>query len=464
MDRKTKLSLAEATVLLAAIPVLIYANSSGPDPGLAGVPNELGTCAACHGSGTSSINTKGGSVTLTLPNGNTYAPGQVQHLVVTVADPTARRWGFQMTARVASSTSTQAGGFKSTDSTTQVLCTNSNFRTVQLNTTGACSTSAPLMYIEQTLAGTRLGTAGSVTFAFDWTPPSTDSGKVTLYVAANAANGNNQDDSGDHVYTATYSLAPASSAPLPVISANGVVNGASFTQGIEAGSWVTIQGSNLTTAANCDASKPGPGCRTWSAGDFANGTPTSLDGVSVSIGGKAAYVYYVSPTQINVQAPDIATGTATVTVTNANGTSNPVAASVDDFAPGFFQAGQYAIATHQDGTLVAPSALIPGASPAARGETVILWGTGFGAVTPSVAAGQTSSQVMGNTIAYASAPPNITIGGVTATVVAAALNPGALGLYQIAVTVPNGAASGDQAVVANAGGKISPANVLFSVK
>jgi uncharacterized protein (TIGR03437 family) len=95
---------------------------------------------------------------------------------------------------------------------------------------------------------------------------------------------------------------------------------------------------------------------------------------------------------------------------------------------------------------------------------VILWGTGFGAVTPSVAAGQTSAQVMGNTIAYASAPPNITIGGVTATVVAAALNPGALGLYQIAVTVPNGAASGDQAVVANAGGKISPASVLFAVK
>ena len=460
-----KLSLARTAALVCAIPALMYANASGPDPGLAGVPGELGTCAPCHGSGNSSVNTKGGSVTVAFANGNTYVAGQVQHLVVKVADPTARRWGFQLTARLAGSTGTQAGGFKSTDSTTQVLCTNTSFRTAQPNTTGTCATSNPLMYVEQTAAGTRLGTTGSVTFAFDWTPPATAAGTVTLYVAANAANGNNQDDSGDHVYTATYSLAAVPTGTQPTISANGVVNGASFTQGIEAGSWVTIQGTNLTAAGSCDpAGSPGPGCRTWNAGDFANGTPTSLDGVSVAIGGKAAYVYFVSPTQINVQAPDIAVGTAPVTVTNANGTSNTVTVSVDDFAPGFFQTGQYAIATHQDGTLVAPGSLIPGATPAARGETVILWGTGFGAVTPSVPAGKTSSQTMGNTIAYASAPPTVTIGGVTATVVAAALNPGALGLYQIAITVPNGAASGDQAIVANTGGKTSPANVMFAVQ
>jgi uncharacterized protein (TIGR03437 family) len=449
MERRTKIALAKTVTLLAAIPALIYGNSSGPDPGLAGVLNEQGTCAACHGSGTSAINTKGGSVTVNLPNGNTYVPGQVQHLVVTVADPTARRWGFELTARVAGSMSTQAGGFKSTDSNTQVLCTNSNFRTVQLNTTGACSTSAPLAYVEQTLSGTRLGTTGSVTFAFDWTPPATDVGKVTLYVAANAANGNNQDDSGDHVYTATYSLTAASAAPA--ISA--VVNGATFAAGIEAGSWVTIQGTKLTTST-----------RTWTSSDFVNGTPTSLDGVSVSIGGKAAYVYYISPTQINVQAPDIGVDNVAVTVTNANGTSNSMTATASAFAPGFFQTGQYAIATHQDGTLVAPASVIPGATPAARGETVILWGTGFGPVSPAVPAGQTSTQAVGTALAYASVPPNITIGGVTATTVGAALNPGALGLYQIAVTVPNGAQSGDQPIQANAGGATSPANVLFAVQ
>jgi uncharacterized protein (TIGR03437 family) len=290
-------------------------------------------------------------------------------------------------------------------------------------------------------------------------------GNVTLYVAANAANGNNQDDTGDHVYTATYTLSPAS-ANTPTISENGVVNGASFASGISAGSWVTILGSNFSSVAGCDAiGNPQMGCRAWQAADFANGTPTSLDGVSVSIGGKPAYIYYLSPTQINVQAPDVDAGTVDVTVTNSNGTSNTISATADIFAPAFFQAGSYAIATHQDGTLVAPASAFPGASPAARGETVVLWGTGFGAVSPSVPAGKTAAQALGGTVAYVATPPNIAIGGVAATVVGAALNPSALGLYQIAVTVPNGAASGDQAIIADSSGKTSLANgVLFSVK
>jgi uncharacterized protein (TIGR03437 family) len=311
------------------------------------------------------------------------------------------------------------------------------------------------MYIEHTLAGTRLGTTGSITFAFDWTAPSTDVGQVKVYIAANAANGNNQDDTGDHIYTAVYTLDAATASNAPVISDNGVVNGASFAQAIAAGSWVTIQGQNLSSTS-----------RTWTSADFTNGTPTSLDGVSVSIGSKAAFVYYISPTQINVQAPDVAPGQVAVTVTNSSGTSNTLTVTVSDYAPGFFQSGQYAIATHLDGTLVAPTGQIGNSTPAARGETVILWGTGFGAVSPSVPSGQTASQALGSsTIAYVSSPPTITIGGVTATVTGAALNSSALGLYQIAITVPNGASSGDQVLVANSAGKTSPSSgVSFSVQ
>ncbi len=380
-------------------------------------------------------------------------PGEVQHWIVTVADPSARRWGYELAARQSGSTSTVAGGFKASDTNSQVICSDTGFRRAVLTTSGACSGSSyPLMYVEQTQAGARLGTTGSVTFEFDWTAPASDVGAVSVYVAANAANGNNQDDSGDHVYTATYSLQPSAAGSGPSISA--VVNGASFASGIEAGSWVSIQGQNLSQTT-----------RAWTSADFTDGTPTSLDGVSVSVGGKAAYVYYISPTQINVQAPDVATGEVAVTVTNAAGTSAAVNATVTDFAPAFFQAGRYVIATHQDGTLVAPSGQLGNSTPAARGETMILWGTGFGAVSPQVAAGQTAADALGGTTAYVSAPPAITIGGVTATVVGAALNPGALGLYQIAVTVPNGASSGDQALVATAGGTTSPSSgVLFSVQ
>ncbi|HXS96145.1 MAG TPA: IPT/TIG domain-containing protein [Candidatus Limnocylindrales bacterium] len=123
------------------------------------------------------------------------------------------------------------------------------------------------------------------------------------------------------------------------------------------------------------------------------------------------------------------------------------------------------IATHADGTLVAPAGTFPSSAPAAAGETVVLWGTGFGPVTPAVPSGSTSSSVNGNTVSYATDPPSILIGGVPATVVAAGLNPSALGLYQIAVTIPASAPSGDQLIVATAGGKSSPiAGVFFTVQ
>src|SRR5579863_10471903 len=63
--------------------------------------------------------------------------------------------------------------------------------------------------------------------------------------------------------------------------------------------WVEIKGQNL--------SKPGD-TRTWATSDFAgNQLPTKLDGVSVTVNGKNAYVYYISPTQINILTPPDAT-------------------------------------------------------------------------------------------------------------------------------------------------------------
>src|SRR5947209_12042673 len=232
-------------LLLGACSALALAESNGPDPGLAGVPGEAGTCASCHGSGTSSSNKNGGSIKLTTGTNSTYSPGELQHWIVTLVDPSARRWGFQAAARRSTSTNTPAGGFVSTDSNTQVICSSTNFRTAQRSTAGTCSSTVPLMYVEHTLTGTRNGTTGSVTFAFDWKAPATDVGPVTVYIAANAANGNNNDDSGDHIYTATFSLTSATQqAQGPSIT--DVVNGASFASGIAPGSWVTIKGTNLT--------------------------------------------------------------------------------------------------------------------------------------------------------------------------------------------------------------------------
>jgi uncharacterized protein (TIGR03437 family) len=432
MPRITSIALA----ITAALPLLLLADATGPGPGYAGVPGELGTCAACHGSGSSSVNTKGGSVSIAFPSGLTYTPGQKQHWVVSVADSSARRWGFEATARLSTSNSSMAGSFKSTDTLTQVLCSSTSFR-AQLNTSGTCASNPPLMYVEHSLSGTRLGTTTGVNFEFDWTPPATDVGAIKVYIAGNAANGNNQDDSGDHIYSASYTLTPASAATGPNITS--VVNGASFTGSIVAGSWATITGTNLSGTT-----------RSWTSADFTNGTPTSLDDVSVRIGGQPAFVYYISPTQINVQVPAVPAGTTDVVVTSGSATSNTAQATLADFAPAFFVAGNYAIATHSDGSLVTSTA------PAAKGETITLWGTGFGSTTPSVAPGQLPTDA----IAYVLSPPTVKIGGVSAAVYGAALNPSALGLYQVVVTLPTNVASGDQSLVAAVGTNSSPSTVI----
>ena len=196
MPTKRKLFLAKLAVAGAAIPVLLWAYEYGPDPGYSGVPKEQGTCtaASCHVGTTNDPNNKG-SVSVSFPNGQTYVPGVKQHLVVTIADPasTQRAWGFQLTARLASNTATQAGTFTFTDANTLLMCSTANFAqaTAQCqngardqcsNTNTTCPSSQPLEYIEHSLTGynsSRFHT-GSQTYEFDWTPPATASGNITI--------------------------------------------------------------------------------------------------------------------------------------------------------------------------------------------------------------------------------------------------------------------------------------------
>jgi len=58
----------------------------------------------------------------------------------------------------------------------------------------------------------------------------------------------------------------------------------------------------------------------------------------------------------------------------------------------------------------------------------------------------------------------VTVAGVPATVIGAALAPGNAGLYQIAVQIPSSVSDGDQPVMAQVSGVQSPSNVLLSVQ
>ncbi|HEY2013204.1 MAG TPA: choice-of-anchor V domain-containing protein [Bryobacteraceae bacterium] len=457
MDRNRKLVLAKTAVILGAIPVLIWAHAAGPDAGKTGVPGES-TCneAGCH-VGTA-LNGGKGSVSVAFPDGLSYSPGTKQHLVVTVSDPTQIRWGFQLTTRTASNSKTQAGSFTSTDQFTAVVCGTANLDANQESfldfpQSQACPATKPLSYVEHTQAGSSRLQQGSQTYQFDWTPPTSNVGDVTVYVAANAANGDNQ-NTGDHIYTAKYTLTPAAAGSAPAIQQNGVTSAASFQPGIVPNSWIAIQGTNLA-----------PTTDTWDKAIVGGKLPTTLDNVSVMVGGKPAYVHYVSPTQINVLAPDVGTGSMSVTVTNSGGTSTAVTSTSQTVGPAFFQwVSKYAVATHNDATFswaVANGTFAGVTTVAAKpGEVIVLWGTGFGPTTPATPVGV---QVPANLYSTTN-PVTVTVGGIPATVYAAALAPGFAGLYQVAMQIPASAPDGDLPVVATINGAQSPSSTLITVK
>src|SRR5690349_12905862 len=101
---RKKAGLAICLAGLAAIPIILYADVDGADPKLTAAPgDDSRACTACH-IGTS-LNGGSGSVKILLPGDATYTPGVKQHITVQVSDPAQRRWGFELTARVASNAS-----------------------------------------------------------------------------------------------------------------------------------------------------------------------------------------------------------------------------------------------------------------------------------------------------------------------------------------------------------------------
>jgi len=99
--------------------------------------------------------------------------------------------------------------------------------------------------------------------------------------------------------------------------------------------------------------------------------------------------------------------------------------------------------------------------PAKPGDTIILWGTGFGPTSPPAPAGM----VVPSSVPYNTTNPvMVSVGGVSATVFGAALTPGDAGLYQIAIQIPTTLADGDYPVVATVGGGQSPSTVLITVQ
>ncbi len=245
----------------------------------------------------------------------------------------------------------------------------------------------------------------------------------------------------------SVTLVVAGTPPAPTIG--GLENDWSYDQSFASATWIAIYGTNLSQSTY-----------TWQASDFVNGQlPTSLQGVSVSIDGKAAYVYYISPTQINVLAPDDATvGTVQVQVNVAQQNSNSLSAQKTQFSPAFLTyGGGYVGARHTDYSLVGADTLFPGeTTPAQPGTTILLYGTGFGPTNPPLP----TSQLVGTAEPLAN-PVQISIGGVTVTPTFAGLV--GSGLYQFNVVVPN-LPNGDVPVFATIGGIATQTGVSLTIQ
>lgn len=243
-----------------------------------------------------------------------------------------------------------------------------------------------------------------------------------------------------------------SAAPIPAVTFAANAEGGSAT--IAPNTWIAIYGVNL--APQQDALN----VRTWLPADFVNGQmPTQLDGVSVTVNNQSAYVYYVSPSQVNVLTPrDAITRPVNVVVTNSGVSSAPYAAQAQPVSPSFFVFdGTHVVATHADGTDIGPTTLYPGlTTPAKPGETIVIYANGFGPTSTPVVSGAVSQS------GSLSPMPVITIGGIQANVRFAGLN-GTPGEFQFNVDVPVNLTDGDQSITATYNAVATQVGALLTV-
>jgi len=219
--------------------------------------------------------------------------------------------------------------------------------------------------------------------------------------------------------------------------------------------WIEIKGSNLSPAGDT---------RIWKDSDFASGTlPTQLDGVSVTVNGKSAFVYYISPAQVNILTPpDAISGPVPVQLTTGGVTSNVATVQAQPQSLSFFEfvSGglHYVYGRHlSDNSILGPTTLFPGLStPVKPGETIYVAGNGFGATDVAVASGSISQ---GGTLPKPW--PVVQIGGIQANVLFAGLvSPGTFIFNIVVPDVPDG----DLALTATYNGLSIQPNLLITIK
>lgn len=309
-----KLTIVGAVLVAGVVYCLtghqVAAFSTGPPigrtgaPALGAFPSEL-TCQGCHSS--FAVNSGPGTLTIAgLPA--TYATGQEYTITVTINQADRMRYGFEATAlddlgrRIGDLILTETDRTRLVDGTGNYV---------------------GRQYVQHILAGVTPNGTNQNSWTFRWKAPALSAGRVTFYVASNAANGN-LNNQGDHIYIANASTLPGSS--LPQVAS---VSAASYNGTLASESISSIFGMNLA-AGNASAT--------------AQPLPTDLGGAKVKVKDnlgveRDAGLFAVSKGQINyLVPPSTALGVATVTVFKDNAAIASGNVPIETIAPGVFSA------------------------------------------------------------------------------------------------------------------------------
>ncbi len=218
-------------------------------------------------------------------------------------------------------------------------------------------------------------------------------------------------------------------AKTPYVSPAGVENGAGSTpvNAVAPGSVVSVFGANMASTTAVGQATP---------------LQQTLGGVTATVGDQILPLYFVSPSQINLQLADVPLGAQTITISSQGQPNVQVNFTVARNAPGLFQQtinGQaFAIAYHADGSSVTQSA------PAQIGETITVYGTGFGPTNPARLEGfavpASPAYNMVDTV-------NVSGGSVTAPATAAFALAGSVGIDVVQFTLTDPTLSGTNAAV-----------------
>jgi uncharacterized protein (TIGR03437 family) len=442
----------------AAIPITLWAFSTGPNPGLTGAPvdNNGATCTQCHRPG---ADTAGGSLRI---ESAPYRPGQPQTVRVIVSHPAAERWGFQLTARMASDETRKAGTFRLVPGgPIRIRC---GLAGRDATPTEGCGNDVEFASHGGNPDSTFGGVNGTKVFEVEWTPPQDASaGDIVFYAAGNAANssGNNL---GDRVYNARSVIEREPACEFSVRpQVRGIGNAATSAAAITFNTMVSIYGSDFVPAT---ATRPLRGS------DIRGGrVPTELGCIAVEIAGQRVPVTHVQRDQINVETPTIAqTGPVPVRILVNPGTARETAVdagtvNIQTFGPALFTFnGTSVAAQHLDFSIAADPAVVPGGRPVRAGDVVMLYATGLGETLPST--WQAGEIVEGE---YRTRfPVRVTIGGTTvpeSDVLFAGLSPGSISaLYQINVRTPATAPAGNVPVSISVGGMTSPPGTTIPIQ